>query len=114
QAADPDRLELGVLLQGLEAVLAAEAALLGAPERQLVVAVVELVDPGDAGLQLAGGPGDGRGVTGARAARGRTPPRWPGASPPGRRPPPPAGRSAPARRPPRRRRPPWPRGRRRP
>jgi hypothetical protein len=40
------------------------AALLGAPERQLVVAVVELVDPGDAGLQLAGGPVDGDGVAG--------------------------------------------------
>src|SRR5712692_5464864 len=47
-----DRLLLRVLVEGLQAVLLAEAGLLGAPEGQLVVGDLERVDPGVAGFQL--------------------------------------------------------------
>src|SRR5690348_327047 len=64
QAAVDDRLLLRVLKEGLDAVLLAEAGLLGATERQLVVRDLQGVDPRVARLDLLHGPMRGGHVRG--------------------------------------------------
>src|SRR3546814_6165704 len=52
---DPDRLQVGELVDGVERLVAAEAGLLEAAERRGDVAAVEAVDPDRAGPEAAGG-----------------------------------------------------------
>src|SRR5260370_36868930 len=49
---DPDRLQVGVLLERMQRLVAAEARLLEAAERRGDVAAVEAVHPDDAGAEL--------------------------------------------------------------
>src|SRR5689334_5174681 len=62
QPAVDDRFLFGVLEEGLDAVLLAEARLLGAAEGKLVVGDLQGVDPRVTGLQLVHGTVGGRHV----------------------------------------------------